>query len=109
MRAPLKPAELERVGIRELDAATVRAAQTAGRPFKLIGRVARVGEKLIASVRPEQIAAADPLTMARGTSLLVQFNLDVLPGLIVMAVQPNLKSTAYGLLADFINAVGRRQ
>jgi homoserine dehydrogenase len=108
MRAALKPAELARVGIRELDAAAVRAAQMAGRPFKLIGRVVRTGEQLRASVRPEQIAADDPLAMARGTSLLVQFNLDVLPGLIVMAVEPNLKSTAYGLLADFINAVGSK-
>src|SRR5205085_12188951 len=100
---------IERTGIRELTAAIVRAAQTEGRPFKLIGRVERVGERLSASVRPEQVAADDPLAMARGTSLLVRFKLDVLPGLVIMAEQPNLKSTAYGLLADFISAVGRRQ
>ena len=110
MHVPLEPAELERVGIRELDAAAVRAAQTEGRPFKLIGSVERTDEdRLLARVRPAQISADDPLAMARGTSLLVQFKLDVLPGLVIMAEQPNLKSTAYGLLADFISAVGRRQ
>src|ERR1041384_186810 len=46
MRAPLKPAEIERIGIRELDAATVRAAPTAGRPFQLIGQVARAREEV---------------------------------------------------------------
>ncbi len=106
MHAPLKPAEIEREGIRGLDAATVQTAQAAGRPFKLIGSVERGTDgQLSARVRPEQIAADDPLALARGTSLLVQFNLDVLPGLVLMAEQPNLKSTAYGLLADFINAV----
>ncbi len=106
MRTPLKPAEIERAGIRGLDVAMVRAAQTEGRPYKLIGSVARGADgQLNARVRPEQLAADDPLSIAHGTSLAVQFKLDVLPGLVVMAEQPNLQSTAYGLLADFINAV----
>ncbi len=106
MHAPLKPDEIERTGIRGLDAATVRAAQVEGRPFKLVGSVERGADgQLSARVRPEQIAADDPLAMARGTSLAVQFKLDMLPGLVIMAEGPNLQSTAYGLLADFINAV----
>ncbi len=40
-----------------------------------------------------------------GTTLSLHFELDVLHGLTLTAHQPNLKSTAYGLLADFINAV----
>ncbi len=106
MHEPLKPDAVERTGIRELDAATLRAAQAAGRPYKLIGSIERGADgRLRARVRPEQIASDDPLAMARGTSLALQFKLDVLPGLVLMAEQPNLQSTAYGLLADFINAV----
>jgi homoserine dehydrogenase len=72
----------------------------------LIGSVAvDDAGRVAAHVRPEQISSDDPLFMARGTSLAVQFKLDVLPGLILMSERPNLKSTAYGLLADFINAV----
>jgi homoserine dehydrogenase len=109
MKTPLKPAEVARTGISELSAAAVQAAQAAGQPFKLIGGAEFDGAgRLSARVRPERIESTDPLAMARGTSLLVQFKLDVLPGLIVMAEQPNLKSTAYGLLADFINAVKER-
>jgi homoserine dehydrogenase len=104
--AALKPAEIERAGIRQLDAATVRAARAAGQALKLIGRAERMSDGgVAASVRAEQIAADDPLSMARGTSLMVEFKLDVLPGLVIMAEQPNLRSTAFGLLADFINAV----
>ncbi|MFL6207290.1 MAG: homoserine dehydrogenase [Pyrinomonadaceae bacterium] len=110
MKTPLKPDEVERTGISELSAAEVQTAQAAGQPFKLIGSAEfDAAGRLSARVRPERIESTDPLAMARSTSLLVQFKLDVLPGLIVMAEQPNLKSTAYGMLADFINAVKERK
>ena len=60
---------------------------------------------IAASVRPEQIATGDPLSNVRGTSLAVHFELDTIPGLTIVSHRPNLQSTAYGLLADFINAV----
>lgn len=106
MRVPLKLEEIEREGIRELDAASVRAARAAGKPYKLLSRAA-LGEdgRVAASVRAEQIAPDDPLAGASGTSLIVNLELDVLPGLILTAHQPDLRSTAYGLLADFINIV----
>jgi hypothetical protein len=37
----------------------------------------------------------------------VHFELDIMPGLTITSHRPNLQSTAYGLLADFINAVRR--
>lgn len=106
--AALKPAEIERAGISQIDAATLCAARAAGQSLKLIGRAEKLSDgSVVASVRPEQIAADDPLSMARGASLMVEFKLDVLPGLVIMGAQPNLRSTAFGLLADFINAVRR--
>ena len=106
MRVPLKPDDVRREGIRGLDARTLRAARDTGKPFKLVAR-ARVGEdgSVIASVRPEQLAATDPLSCVRGTSLAAHFELDMMPGLTIMSHRPNLQSTAYGLLADFVNAV----
>jgi homoserine dehydrogenase len=108
MKEPLKLEDVDREGIRRLDMESAQAARLANRPFKLVSR-AKVNDEghVIASVRPEQVEPSDPLAMTSGTSLLLHFNLDVLPGLTVMAHQPNLKSTAYGLLADFINAVRR--
>jgi homoserine dehydrogenase len=61
--------------------------------------------KITATVRPEQILASDPLGNVRGTSLGIHFELDMMPGLTITSHRPNLQSTAYGLLADFINAV----
>jgi homoserine dehydrogenase len=83
----------------------VQAARAEGRPVKLVSRAAASEGKVTASVGPEQVSPDDPLALTSGTSLLIHFELDVLPGLTMMAHNPNLKSTAYGLLCDFINAV----
>lgn len=109
MRAPLRLEEIEREGIRNLDSKRVQAARAAGRPIKLVSRADYSNGRLKASVRPEEVSPDDPLAWASGTSLLIHFELDVLHGLTMMAYKPNLKSTAYGLLADFINAVKRKE
>ncbi len=104
MRETLKPDEIEREGIRHLDASGLRAARGEGRPFRLIGSARRDGQgRLRASVKPEQIGPDDVFASLDGSSLAVTFKLDVLPGLTIAAGGPNLQSTAYGLLADFIN------
>ena len=105
LRVPLRPAEVRREGIRGLDTATLQAARAEGKPYKLVSRANVNADGLVtAFVRPEQIAANDPLGGVRGTSLAIHFELDTIPGLTVVSHRPNLQSTAYGLLADFINA-----
>src|SRR3989440_7883666 len=106
LNIPLKPDDVSREGIRELGPKKAQAARAEGKPFKLVAR-AKLAEngKLAATVRPEQIAPSDPLGNVRGTSLAVHFELDMMPGLTITSHRPNLQSTAYGLLADFINAV----
>jgi homoserine dehydrogenase len=106
LRVPLLPANVRREGIRALDPATLQAARAEGKPYKLITRaVVNADGSVTASVRPEQVAWSDPLGGVRGTSLAIHFELDVMPGLTIMSHRPNLQSTAYGLLADFINSV----
>jgi homoserine dehydrogenase len=106
LRVPLLPSNVRREGIRGLDPATLQAARTEGKPYKLISRVTVNSDgSVTASVRPEQVAASDPLGGVRGTSLAIHFELDTIPGLTIVSHRPNLQSTAYGLLADFINAV----
>jgi homoserine dehydrogenase len=105
MGASVKLEEIERVGIRDLDPRVVRGAKEAGRPVRLLSSAERAADgRVTASVRPEQIEPDDPLANLKGSSLSINFRLDVLGGLTVTAQGPNLKSTAYGLLADFVNA-----
>jgi len=107
MKIPLKPSEVRREGIRNLTAKRLQTARAEGKPYKLIARakLAENGSSLHASVKPEQTAPTDPMGNVRGTSLAVHFELDTMPGLTITSHRPNLQSTAYGLLADFINAV----
>ena len=108
LRQRLVPADVRREGIRALDPATLQAARAEGKPYKLLSRVTvNADNSITASVRPEQIAAGDPLSNVRGTSLAVHFELDTIPGLTIVSHRPNLQSTAYGLLADFVNAARR--
>lgn len=103
--APVLPKDVRREGIRGLDPATLQAARAEGKPYKLLSRATvNADGSVAASVRPQQIAAGDPLGGVRGTSLAVHFELDTIPGLTIVSHRPNLQSTAYGLLADFINA-----
>ena len=80
-------------------------ARAEGKPYKLISRATvNASGSVTASVRPEQTALTDPLGAVRGTSLAIHFELDTIPGLTIVSHRPNLQSTAYGLLADFVNA-----
>jgi homoserine dehydrogenase len=104
MRTQLLPGDVRRESIRGLDPATLQAARAEGKPYKLLSRATvNADGSVTASVRPEQIAASDPLGGVRGTSLAIHFELDMMPGLTIASHRPNLQSTAYGLLADFIN------
>jgi homoserine dehydrogenase len=105
MGSPLKPIDVRREGIRGLTTPMLKAARAEGKPYKLVAR-AKFTENggVNASVKPEQVAATEPLGNVRGTSLAVHFELDKMPGLTITSHRPNLQSTAYGLLADFINA-----
>lgn len=102
----LTPADVRREGIRDLSTRTLQAARAEGKPYKLMARAKFADQKIVsATVKPEQVAITDPLGNVRGTSLAVHFELDMMPGLSITSHRPNLQSTAYGLLADFINAV----
>lgn len=106
LKKPLLPSEVHRRGIREMTSSMLQAARAEGKPYKLVAR-ARVSEdgSVVASVKPEQIALSEPLGIIRGTTLAIHFELDMIPGLTIVSHRPNLQSTAYGLLADFVNAV----
>ncbi|HKY30200.1 MAG TPA: hypothetical protein VJM12_19880 [Pyrinomonadaceae bacterium] len=110
MNVPLKPNDVRRDGIRTLSTKVLQTARNEGRPFKLVARAKLADDGcVVASVKPEQLAATDPLANVRGTSLAAHFELDMMPGLTVISHRPNLQSTAYGMLADFMSAVGKEK
>ncbi len=111
MDVPIKLEEISREGIRGLSAEAVRTARQEGRPYKLVCRANKRGNKkekgITASVHPEQIPLTNPMAHINGTSSYIYFETDVFPGLAITEENPGLYATAYGMLADFVRAVRR--
>ncbi len=105
MDTPLKPAEVDRTGIRHITPEDVALAASAGKRYKLVCSAWRTEEGIAAKVAPELVDASSPLYGVTGTSSIVQFETDVLGLLTVLENNPGPAQTAYGLLADFVNAV----
>jgi homoserine dehydrogenase len=105
MGIPLTPDEVERTGIRGITSQMIADALSAGERWKLVCSAQRQGKSIIAKIAPERIAATSPLFNINGTSSFVQFEMDTLPGLGILESNPGPETTAYGLLADMINAV----
>jgi homoserine dehydrogenase len=105
MHTPLTPQQVDRHGIRWISPEMIAQAAQENMRWKLVCRAKRRGERVEARVAPEKIAAGSPLYSISGTSSYVQFDTDVLPGLGIVESNPSPTTTAYGLLADLINAV----
>jgi len=106
MGTGIRLADIERKGIRGLDAPLVRKARAEGKPYKLVCRAERHGNEVRASVRPEPVPLSDPMAHVAGTSSIVCFETDIFPRLTIIENNPGLTTTAYGMFADFIRAVG---
>jgi homoserine dehydrogenase len=105
MDSPLLPQQVERQGIEAITPSLVREAREEGRRWKLICEAERDHGAVRARVAPERIGPDDPLYGVMGTSSSITFVSDVLGRLTVTEENPGPETTAYGLLADFINAV----
>lgn len=105
MDIPLKPAAVDRTGIRHIGPQQVKEARQAGKRWKLVCEAERVGDTLKARVAPELVGPESPMYGVEGTTSIVQFETDTLGLLSVVESDPGPHTTAYGLFADFLNAV----
>ena len=105
MGVPLKPNEVERTGIRGINLEEIKRARDQNQRWKLVCSAAREGKGVRASVAPQMVPPSSPLFQVDGTTSIVQFETDVLGSLSVIETDPGPHTTAYGLLADFLNAV----
>jgi homoserine dehydrogenase len=108
MNVPLKPVQVERQGIRDITRDDIAQARLQGKRWKLLCSAYQDGDhenEIIASVAPAMVARDSALYSIDGTTSIVQFETDVLGQLTILEENPGPHTTAYGLLADFINAV----
>lgn len=109
MGVPMTPQEIDRTGIRGITPGMIEAAKADGERWKLVCSAERKEGYVFARVAPERVGPESPLYSVNGTSSFCQFKLDVLPGLGILESDPGPETTAYGLLADFLNILGAAQ
>ena len=105
MGIPLKPQDVDRKGIRDLTPHLIQKAIQDGKRWKLVCTAEKSGGKITAKVAPQLVPSSSPLFSVNGTSSLVIFKTDVLPGLGILESDPSPETTAYGLLADILNVL----
>lgn len=105
MDHPLLPSDVARTGISHLTEAAVAEALAQGKRWKLVCTAVRRDQGVHAEVKPEQVGPEDPLFAVAGTSSAITFHSDVLGPLTLTEQDPGPETTAYGLLADFLQAI----
>ena len=105
MGLPFTPQQVDRTGIREISSEMIAQALAEGKRWKLVCSAGREGENVRGRVAPELVASNSPLYSVSGSSSIVEFHTDTLSSLSIVEGNPGPETTAYGLLADFINAV----
>lgn len=104
MGIPLKPGDVDRTGIRKLTSEDISKAHKQAKRWKLVCTAHRDSDRVTARVAPELVGTDSSLYGVNGTSSIISFETDVLPQLSIVEGNPGPETTAYGLLADFINA-----
>jgi homoserine dehydrogenase len=99
----IRPADVDRTGIRDVTPEDVHAARNRGLRVKLVCRAERDGEGLLARVAPEEVPLDDPLATLSGTSSMITLHTDTLKRLSLIEFEPEPAQTAYGLLVDLVN------
>jgi homoserine dehydrogenase len=112
MDYPLKPADIQREGIRGLSGEMLATARMTlapavsagvGRPYKLVCQAEhRADGSVLGSVRPEQVPLDDALARCDGATSIITFQMDVIHVLTLSEMHPDAVTTAYGPLADLV-------
>jgi homoserine dehydrogenase len=108
MNIPFTPQQVARTGMRGITPEMVRAARARGKRWKMVCTAERTGATARGGVAPELVDQGSPLYSVEGSSSIVEFRTDTLSSLSIVEGNPGPETTAYGLLADFINAVKNR-
>jgi len=105
MDHPFTPDLVNRTGIGSITPKMIAEAKAEGKRYKLVAHAWKEGEQVKAKVSPELVGTDSVFYNISGTTSIVQFESDVLGKLSLIEKDAGTRTTAYGLLADFINAV----
>jgi homoserine dehydrogenase len=108
MDIPFTPDLVERKGIRGISSDMIHKASENGQRWKLVCMAVRDPEAshgVKAIVNPQLVSLDSTLFNVSGTSSILEISSDVLGKLSLIEENPSPKTTAYGILADLLNAL----
>ena len=110
MDTPFTPQQVNPTGIRGITPQMIEQARAEGKRYKLVCSAEKAGDRIQARVAPELVDSASPLHGMMNSSTGISFRTDVLPDYSITVSEREGMSggpveTAYGLFADFVNAV----
>ncbi|HSB01838.1 MAG TPA: homoserine dehydrogenase [Anaerolineales bacterium] len=110
MDTPMTPQQVNPIGIGGITSEMIAKAKAEGKRYKLLCSAEKVGDKVTASVAPQLVDATSLFYGMMNSSTGITFRTDViLDYSIIETERDDMKGgpveTAYGLFADFVNAV----
>jgi homoserine dehydrogenase len=105
MDTPFTPERVNRTGIRGITPAEIAQAAAQGKRWKLLCEAWQDNGQIKARVAPGMVSLDNPAYTIDGTTSIVTLESDVLGALSLLEADPGPHTTAYGLLADLLNAV----
>jgi len=99
MGRDLRPADVARTALSQVDPAWLRAEEGAGRTVRLLAEAERDGPP---SVRAVPLERGDFLASLHETSLGISFEIEAAGTINVSSIEPGVEQTAYGMLADLV-------
>ncbi len=105
MGHPFTPDLVDRTGIGNITQKMIVEAKAEDKRYKLVAHAWKEDRQIKAKVSPELVGRDSVLYNITGSTALVQFESDVLGKLSFIEEDLGTRTTAYGLLTDFINAV----
>src|SRR5689334_20413323 len=110
MDTPFTPQQVNPMGIRGITPEMIARAKEISKRYKLVCSVEKMGDQIKARVAPELVDSSSPLYGMMNSSTGISIRTDVLPDYsITVSEREGMAGgpieTAYGLFADFVNAV----
>jgi homoserine dehydrogenase len=98
--AEITPEEVERESMAAISPETIREALARGQRIKMVCEARQGGTRVIGRVAAREVPHSDPFALVEGTGSILRLTTDIAGKIVLTEEDPNLSTTAYGVLSD---------
>jgi homoserine dehydrogenase len=98
--AGLPPEAVERESLLSVPPERVREALARGGRLKMVCEVVRDGERVTGRVKVRELPLTDPFALVAGFGSILRLTTDILGKIVLTEEDPDLSTTAYGVISD---------